>query len=80
MRKGYKKILIITTFALLLLALLGVSYAFFDKTFSIDENASLVETDEFISINYLDGKSFDIKEFNKDDLYSKKISITISDF
>lgn len=76
MKKGYKKTLIITIIALILSITIGVSYALYAPKFKGSDNSSLVETDEFISINYLDGKNFEIKDFYKNDVYSRRISIT----
>ena len=76
MRKRYKKTLVLTIIALLLSVTVGVSYALYNSKFKGNDNSSLVETDEFISINYLEGKNFDVKEFYKDDIYTRRISIT----
>ena len=76
MNKRYKKTLIFTIVALLLSITVGVSYAIYAPKLKNNNNFSLVETDEYISINYLDGKNFEVKEFLKDDVYSRRISIT----
>ena len=74
MSKKYK-IVITTLFILLVLAIgISVSYSFYIKTPL--EDYSLVETDQYLSINYLDGKFFDISEFKSGDVYSKKITIS----
>lgn len=74
MKKKYK-IILASLFILLILSIgISISYSFFDK--KVLDGASLVETDEYISINYLDGKYFDIHELKKDDVYTKKISVT----
>ncbi|MBR1416550.1 MAG: hypothetical protein IJ572_01885 [Bacilli bacterium] len=76
MKKKYKMMLTIILAAFLLSVFMGFSYAIYrDKNIN-NVDYSLVETDEFISINYLDGKTFDIKDFKSGDIYTKKISVT----
>ena len=61
---------------LILLALtigISVSYSMYEKPSS---NYSLVESDQYVSINYLDGKFFDIADFKSGDVYSKKVTIS----
>lgn len=75
MRKKYKKVLSIIIILLVITSLIGFSYAYYENNFA-NKNAATVITDEILSVNYLDGKEFDIKEFSKDDVYSKKLSVT----
>lgn len=75
MKLKYKKILTTITLVLIVLLIIGFSYSAY-KTKTDNENATLVLTDEFFSINYLDGKTFDIKELLPGDTYAKKISVT----
>ncbi len=74
MNKKYK--VVIATLIMLLALTIGisVSYSFYDKTPSVEY--SLVESDEFVSINYLDGKFFDIKDFKSGDVYTKRVTIS----
>ena len=74
MKKKYK-IVITTLFILLVLSIgISVSYSFYIKM--PKEDYSLVESDEYISINYLDGKFFNISDFKSGDVYSKKVTIS----
>lgn len=75
MKKKYKKFLSIIIILLVIASLMGFSYAYYEKNFA-NKNVATVLTDEVLSVNYLDGKEYDIKEFNKDDVYSKKLSVT----
>ncbi len=52
---------------------ISVSYSMYEKPSS---NYSLVESDQYVSINYLDGKFFDIADFKSGDVYSKKVTIS----
>lgn len=74
MNKKYK-VVIATVIMLLALTIgISVSYSFYDKKPSVEY--SLVESDEFVSINYLDGKFFDIKDFKSGDVYTKRVTIS----
>ena len=75
MKSNYKKILTTIFLSLIVLLIIGVSFAVY-KSNKDNDDATLVLTDEYFSINYLDGKNFDIKELLPGDTYSKKISIT----
>ena len=75
MKLKYKKVLATIILLLIVVSIIGISYSVY-KADKIDENATLVLTDEYFSINYLDGKNFDIKELLPGDSYSKKISVT----
>ena len=52
---------------------ISISYSMYEKPSS---NYSLVESDQYVSINYLDGKFFDIADFKSGDVYSKKVTIS----
>ena len=73
MNKKYK--LILATLVILLTLTIGISisYSMYEKPSS---NYSLVESDQYVSINYLDGKIFDIADFKSGDVYSKKVTIS----
>lgn len=75
MRNKYKKSLSIIIILLVVASLIGFSYAYYEKNIA-NRNAVTVLTDEVLSINYLDGKEYNIKDFNKDDVYYKKVSVT----
>lgn len=75
MKLNYKKILTTVILLLIIVSIIGVSYSVYKKE-KEEEEATLVLTDEYFSINYLDGKNFDIKELLPGDTYSKKISVT----
>ncbi len=76
MKRKYK-IVLLSVFSLIILTLfVGISYSFRGEKNYYDKDASLVYTDEYLSINYLDGKYFDIKNFKSGEIYNKKISIS----
>ena len=54
MKLRYKRLLAIIFVLLIGLSAVGVSFAVY-KSEKDDENATLVQTDEYLSINYLDG-------------------------
>ena len=70
----YKKILIIIVILFVCVSIIGVSYALFDK--NGDNNISLVLTDENLSINYLDGKEYNLKNVTNGNSYVKKVSVS----
>jgi hypothetical protein len=74
MGKGYKKILITLLLLLIISVSTGISYAYYEKR--IPKDATLVLSNEVLSVNYLDGKSFDLSNIMAGDSYTKKISIT----
>ena len=76
MKKKYKITLLSLTLLLVLTISIGISYSVYEKSVFVDPHASIVHTDEYLSINYLDGKSFEIKDFKKGDIYNKKISVS----
>lgn len=76
MNKNYKNILTIISAFLILTVGIGVSYSIYNIKKSDIKNYTIVETDEVISVNYLDGKEFNINDFKPGDVVSKKISIT----
>ena len=74
MNKKYK-IVIAALFVLLSLTI-GISVSYSMKKETPSQDYSLVESDEYVSINYLDGKFFDIKDFKSGDIYTKKVTIS----
>ena len=76
MKRKYKLTLFSLLFLLVLTVSIGISYAVKDKENIIDPESSIVYSDEYLNINYLNGKSFEIKNFKKGDTYTKKVSIT----
>ena len=76
MRKNYKRILSILFVLLVITSMTGVSYAFYEQKVNDEKNLSLVYTNEKLSINYLDGKDFDLKDIKPGDTYTKRVSIT----
>ena len=75
MNKSYKNILTVISSFLILTIGIGVSYSIYNIRKNDPKNYTIVDTDEVISVNYLDGKSYNIKEFKPGDSISKKISI-----
>ncbi len=75
MKLNYKKLLTTITLILIIVSIIGISYAVY-KNDKDNADATLVLTDEFFSINYLDGKNFDLNEILPGDTYTKKISVT----
>ncbi len=59
MKKSYKAFLILLSILIILLLVVGVLYLFYDK---IDKGGLPIEADGDISINYIDGKNYDIKD------------------
>jgi len=76
MKKTYKKILLTIISLFIITVSLGISYAVYNSYKNSDIDSSLVITDEVMSVNYLDGNSFDITNLKKNDIYTKKVSIT----
>ena len=76
MKKNYKKILGLLFVLLVITSITGVSYAFYEKKVNDEKNLSLVYTNEKLSVNYLDGKSYDLKDIKSGDSYTKRVSIT----
>ena len=76
MKVKYKRILTVLFFALILVLSISISYAAYESKKNNDSDATLVLTDEYLSVNYLDGKNFDIKELKPGDTITKKISVT----
>ena len=76
MKKNYKKILGLLFVLLVVTSITGVSYAFYEKKVNDEKNLSLVYTNEKLSVNYLDGKSYDLKDIKSGDSYTKRVSIT----
>lgn len=75
MKLNYKKLLTTITLILIIVSIIGISYAVY-KNDKDNADATLVLTDEFFSINYLDGKNFELNEILPGDTYTKKISVT----
>ncbi|MBE6158781.1 MAG: hypothetical protein E7159_03035 [Firmicutes bacterium] len=73
MKKRYKVVMATLLILLTLTIGISVSYSMYEKPSS---NYSLVESDQYVSINYLDGKFFDIADFKSGDVYSKKVTIS----
>lgn len=76
MKKNYKKILGLLFVLLVITSITGFSYAFYEKKVNDEKNLSLVYTNEKLSVNYLDGKSYDLKDIKSGDSYTKRVSIT----
>ena len=76
MRKKYKTTLLLLAILLLISIGVSISYAHYEKTLQNNSNDTLVTSDEYLSINYLDGNYYDIKSFKENDTIVKKISIT----
>lgn len=74
MRKIYKTTLGLTAFLLIISVFTGISYSLYNN--SNNEDLSLIESNENISINYLDGKDFRYTNIMPGDIIKKKISIT----
>ena len=74
MKRSYKKILATLILTLIVVSIIGVSYAVY-KTNKENAEATLVLTDENFSINYLDGKIFDVKELLPGDTIAKKYQL-----
>lgn len=74
MKVKYKKLLTALVCIFVLIICISVSYAAYEN--KKNENATLVLTDEYLSINYLDGKSFDYYQMKSGDTYTKRISVT----
>ena len=75
MKKKYKKILASLILMLTLALCICFSYGFY-KSVKDNNKEAIVLTDEYLSVNYLDGRSFDIKELKPNDVVAKKISVT----
>src|SRR5574344_2271477 len=76
MKKVYTKILILLLFLLIITSITGVSYALYEKDIDDKNSLFLVLTNEKLSINYLDGKEYNLKEVKSGDTYNKRVSIT----
>lgn len=58
MKSIYKNFLVFLGFLILLLGFMGISYMFYDKMVELDSD---IEVNGALSINYVDGKKFNIK-------------------
>ena len=76
MNGSYKKILFLLLFLLIITSITGISYAFYEKEVNDKNSLSLILTNEKLSINYLDGKEYDLKEVKSGDTYNKRVSIS----
>lgn len=77
MHKKYKIALCGISLLLVLFIGISVSYSQYNEDYqNINSEETLVTSDEYLSINYLNGNSFDIKSFSNNDTIVKKISIT----
>jgi hypothetical protein len=74
MGKVYKKILITLLLLLIIAISTGISYAYYEK--NNQKDMTLVLSNEILSVNYLDGKSFNLNNIMAGDVYTRKISIT----
>ena len=75
MRKIYKTSLSLIAFFLMISIIAGISYSLYDNSKN-DLEASLIETTENISVNYLNGKVYEYKNILPGDKIIKKVSIT----
>ena len=75
MKRKYKKLLTIIFFLFVITLFFGISFAIY-KSAKDNEEASIVLTDEYLSINFLDGKSFEEKELKPNDVVSRRVSVT----
>src|SRR5574344_1667531 len=76
MKNNYKKAL---TFIFILLVgsfITGISYSIYEQNIVNQKNLSFVDTNEKLSINYLDGKSFKITDLAASEVDIKHLSIT----
>ena len=55
MRKKYKTTLLLLAILLLISIGVSISYAHYEKTLQNNPNDTLVTSDEYLSINYLNG-------------------------
>lgn len=75
MRKKYKISLTIIALFLLLSICTGISYSLYDVNKNNNE-LSLIETNEIISVNYLNGKEYSYKDIMPNDTIKRRVSIT----
>ena len=75
MRKKYRITLVIIAIFLILSIYTGISYSLYDNG-NNNQDLSLIETNETISVNYLNGKEYNIKSMMPNDTITKKVSIT----
>ena len=76
MSKKYRKSLLITLILLIISISIGFSYASYIKEYTNNSNSSLIETNEILSVNYLNGKTYEYHNFGSNEELTKKISIT----
>ena len=73
---GYKKSLLIIVILLVICSMTGISYAYYNKGEATKKNASLVLSDENLSVNYSNGKNFNILDFAPEETVTKQVSVT----
>jgi hypothetical protein len=76
MGKAYRKFLGLIILMLIITTMMGISYAFYEQDIANTKKESLVYTNEKLSVNYLDGKDFDLSNILSGDTYTKRVSIT----
>ena len=74
MRRRYKLTLIVISF--LLVGLVSVFFSYFNYLDDNLNNKSLVLSNEYLSLNYLNGNLYDIPDFLNGDKIIKKVSVT----
>lgn len=75
MRLRYKILITLMVLIFIVSFSLKISYSLITKP-ETKENATYVETNDTLSINYFNGNNFSVPSFKNDDVISKKISIT----
>lgn len=76
MKKTYKKLLLTIISLFIIMVSIGVSYAVYQSFKTGSDSESLVVTDEVISVNYLDGNNYDLRDLKENDVYKRNVSIT----
>lgn len=76
MRKKHKVIIVVILILVVAVVGLYTSYSYNNDNDAIDTNATYVASDEFLSINYLDGNYFECKKIEQNQEIKKRISIT----
>src|SRR5574344_391718 len=76
MNNKYKRILSLIFILFVLSFIAGYSYSLYEKEIQSQKNLSFIDTNENLSVNYLDGKDFNVSNLESDASVIKKISIT----
>lgn len=76
MKNNYKKALTFIFILLVCSFITGISYSIYEQNIVNQKNLSFVDTNEKLSINYLDGKSFKITDLAASEVDIKHLSIT----